>query len=95
LSRINSDISIPKNVRYFRYVGIDTIGIECASSTGLSPEYVSTRSILDFLIRGFEIHMCPIEKIYLKNVKNLKFEIFEAAFQFSPRCEISSFKILT
>jgi hypothetical protein len=28
-SLINSDISIPKNDRYFRDLGIDTIGIEC------------------------------------------------------------------
>jgi hypothetical protein len=29
LSRIDSDITIPKNVRYFRNLRIDTIGIEC------------------------------------------------------------------
>jgi hypothetical protein len=29
LSRIDSDVTIPKNVRYFQDLGIDTIGIEC------------------------------------------------------------------
>jgi hypothetical protein len=29
LSRTNFDISIPNNARYFRDLGIDTIGVEC------------------------------------------------------------------